>query len=206
MKKRIVVPFAALLALAPFASAQTARPSTTPPAAGQAQPGQPGGPRDPAFAATFDLLREVNGLSQLNKDPKTAISRAQAQKLLPILKGLQGAKTLPAASATKTLTQLEGVLTDTQLSALDALALKRQQGGPGQFGQGGQRGQTGQRNQAQGNQLQGGQGQFGQRGPGDAQGNATGRPARTPSMNPFTQGRGAQGLSALITTLTQTAR
>ncbi len=180
MKNRVTLSIAALLTLTPLAGAQT----------GATQPGQsqPGG-RNPAFAATFDLVREVNGLTELNKDPKTAINRAQAQKLLPILRGLQTAKTLPPAAATKILTQMEAVLTDPQLSALDALALKRQAGGPGRFGPGGQGGPGGGRPGSQG---------------GNGQGSA--RPARIPGMNPFLRGRGVQSLSALITTLGQTSK
>lgn len=189
MNKAVFYPFAAFLTLTPFAVAQSAQTQSSQTQPGQSQPGNPPG-RNPAFAATFDLVREVNGLNELSRDPKTTINKTQAGKLLPILKEIQSAKTLPAASATKTLGQIEGVLNDAQLGALDALALKRQQQG----GRGGQRSAG----QGQNGQSQGGQNtQGGTRGTGYI---------RTPGMNPFLQGRSSDGLKALIKSLTQTAK
>ncbi len=181
MKRFTIILTAGLLAITPFAAAQTQ---------GVQTPGAPGGARNPAMAASFNLVREVNGLSELNKSPKTAITRAQAQKLLPILKGLQTAKTLPAATATKLLGQIEDTLSDPQLTALDALALKRQQG----FRPGGQGGGQGRPAGAAGQGFQGGAGQ----------GNTAQR--RQPGGNPFLFGRMTQGLTDLMKALTLKAR
>ncbi|GGJ70574.1 hypothetical protein [Deinococcus aquiradiocola] len=178
----------ALLGLLPLAHAQQtqAAPGV------QGTPGQrgPGGAHNPAFAATFDLIRTVNGLRDLDKDPKTAITRAEAKTLLPILKTLQSARTLPPATATSTLARIEDTLSDPQLTALDTIALKRQQAM--RSGQGRQ-GYTGPRPGGSS------QGQPGQAGTGP-------RPTRTPGMNPFLQGRVADGLGTLIRTLTARAK
>ncbi len=195
MKRFTIILTAGLLAITPFAAAQTQTQGTQTP--GIQTPGAPG-QRNPALAATFDLVREVNGLSELNKSPKTAITRAQAQKLLPILKGLQTAKTLPPATATRLLTQIEDTLSDPQLTALDALALKRQQG----FRPGGQAGGQGRPAGAAGQGFQGGQFQGGQGGAG--QGSAAQR--RQPGGNPFLFGRMTQGLNDLVKVLTLKAK
>lgn len=184
MKRFTIILTAGLLAISPFAAAQTQTPGTQ----------NPGGPgqRSPAFAATFDLVREVNGLSELNKSPKTAITRAQAQKLLPILKGLQTAKTLPPATASKLLGQIEDTLSDPQLTALDALALKRPAGG---FRPAGQAGGQGRPAGAAGQGFQGGVGQ----------GGSTAQ-RRQPGGNPFLFGRMTQGLTDLVKALTLKAK
>jgi len=158
----------------------------------QGTPGQrgPASTRNPAFAATFDLIRTVNGLRDLDKDPKTAITRAEAKTLLPILKTLQSARTLPPATATRTLARIEDTLSDPQLTALDTIALKRQQASAQRPGPPGVppdhvRAAAVRASRARPD------------GP---------RPTRTPGMNPFLQGRVADGLGTLIRTLTARAK
>jgi hypothetical protein len=178
----------------------------------QAQPaqGQPG-QLDPAqrarFAAlqpVFDLSGRVSLLPELEKSPKTALSKAQARQLLPLLQQLQSAPAITAQGATKTLTQIEDkILTDAQVTALDDLDLRRQEerraaraknpnsaGGqglriPGLPG-GGLGGQGGGQNRQGQNGQQAGQG-------GGAFGSGP--------FNPFTRGRNADTLKAYIAVL-----
>ncbi len=178
---------------------------TTP--SGQNQPRQ----LDPAQRARFqamqpvlDLAGRVSLLSELEKTPATAVTKAQAKQLLPLLQKLTTATSITPADATKTLTQLEDkILSDKQVTALDDLDLKRQEerralraksGGSAQGG--GLRipgvpvriGAQGQNRPA--GQAQGGQ-QAGQRPGGFGSG----------PFNPFKQGRQADALKKYIAVL-----
>lgn len=158
-----------------------------------------------AMQPVFDLASRVSLMSELEKDKASAVTRAQAKQLLPLLQKLQISASLTAADATKTLSQIEDkILTDKQVTALDDLDLKRQEerraarqkaGGNGQGGSfripglpGGAFG--GQNRQGQNGQGQNGQGQqAGRGGPGSG------------PFNPFKQGRQADALKAYITLL-----
>jgi len=161
-----------------------------------------------AMQPIFDLASRVSLLPELEKGKANAVTRAQAKQLLPLLQKLQGAASLTAADATKTLGQIEDkILSDKQVTALDDLDLKRQeerraarqkaggnaQGGGfripglpgGAFGGG------------QGRQTQNRQGQSGQ---GQGQQAGRGGPGSGP-FNPFKQGRQADALMAYIALL-----
>ncbi|GGJ51925.1 hypothetical protein [Deinococcus roseus] len=82
----------------------------------------------------LDLSREIRQLGNLHKQKGLAISKAQAAKLIPILKDLQTRKSLTATQADSILVKIEDtILSDKQLTWLDS------QG----FGPGGQNGQAG---------------------------------------------------------------
>ncbi|MBZ9750423.1 hypothetical protein K7W42_06060 [Deinococcus sp. HMF7604] len=184
---------------ASFAAAQTS---------GQPQMSAEQRARMTQMQAVMDLAQTVRLLPELEKNKTTALTKAQAKVLLPILTTIQKAASVQPNDAKKYLTQIEDkVLTSKQLTALDTLMLKAEkereaqraqrqagsQGGqaripgvPGGFlpGQGqGQRpsGQAGQGAQAaRDGQAQGGQpGQF----------------------NPFKQGRSADDLKKYIAAL-----
>ncbi|THF87092.1 hypothetical protein E7T09_07950 [Deinococcus sp. KSM4-11] len=150
----------------------------------------------------FDLAQDIRLLPDLEKNPATAMTKAQAKLLLPILTSLQKAAGIQPNDAKKYLSQIEDkIMTEGQLTAMDDLQLKAEQEraarraqaqasggagvripgvpGAGGFG-GGQR--PGGQNGAQGQNGQGGNFQPGQ-------------------FNPFKQGRQADALKAYIMVL-----
>ena len=157
-----------------------------------------------AYQPVFDLTRTVGIFDEVDKQKGLAFTKAQAQKLLPVLRDLLNRADLKPADASKILTNLEdNILTEAQLAWIDKTQLERQQqarerfqngqGGQGGQGQGGQAGQ-GQRPQGQGGP--GGPGGPGGRG-GFIQAIMQGKP-----FNPFKeQQRSKDNLTALIAVL-----
>lgn len=179
----------------------------------QAQPGQGGGQQrqlDPAqrarFAAlqpVFDLSGRVSLMPELEKTPKTALTKAQAKQLLPLLLRLQGAPSITAQSATATLTQIEDkILTDAQVTALDDLDLKRQEErrAARASNPGGAAGQGFRLPGLPGGAFGGGQGGQNRQGQNGQQASQGGAPGNGP-FNPFTRGRGADTLKSYIAVL-----
>ncbi len=72
------------------------------------------------------LIRLLRDIPQLDKDKKTVITKAQAQKLIPILQELGKVNLLPKKDAEKFIQRIEGVLTDAQITFLDKLEIERQ--------------------------------------------------------------------------------
>lgn len=72
------------------------------------------------------LIRLLRDLRELDKDKKIAITKSQAQKLIPILQNLGKVQQLPKKEAEKFINQIEGVLSDAQLTYLDKLQIERQ--------------------------------------------------------------------------------
>lgn len=72
------------------------------------------------------LIRLLRDLRELDKDKKVAITKSQAQKLIPILQNLGKVQQLPKKEAEKFINQIEGVLSDAQLTYLDKLQIERQ--------------------------------------------------------------------------------
>lgn len=127
-----------------------------------------------AFQPVLDLSRTLRMLPEMHKQKGLAISKAQASKLIPILRDIQTRKSLKPKDADALLVKIEDTLSDAQLTWIDKQQVRR----PGQGGQNGQNGQNGQGGQFQGNRQnrQGGQG--GNRGPGGLQSMMT-------AANPF---------------------
>ena len=137
-----------------------------------------------AFQPVLDLSRTLRMLPEMHKQKGLAISKAQASKLIPILKDIQTRKSLKPKDADALLIKIEDTLSDAQLTWIDKQQVRR----PGQGGQNGQNGQNGQgggfrQNGGQGGQFQnngqnqqGGQGS--NRGPGGFQ-------AMMTAANPF---------------------
>jgi len=95
-----------------------------------------------AYQPVFDLSRTVNILGEVDKQKGLAFTKAQAQKLLPILKDLQTRSDLKPADAQKILSNLEdNILSDAQLNWIDQTQLQRQQQARQRFQQGGGQGQ-----------------------------------------------------------------
>ncbi|HEU4743199.1 MAG TPA: hypothetical protein VFS50_16500 [Meiothermus sp.] len=172
-----------------------------------AQPG-PGGPPNltpemqkkfQEYRPVFDLTSSIRMLAEVDAQKGLAFSKAQAQKLLPILKDLQSRSDLKPADANKILSNIEdSILTPAQLKWMDETQLKRQQ-------------EARQRAQ-QGQQGQGGGGFFGPGGPGGQNGgNRQGSPRgglfqailQGKPFNPFKEGRAAENLQQLITLLSK---
>jgi len=72
------------------------------------------------------LTRLIRDIRELDKDKKVAITKAQAQKLIPILQELAKTNSLPKKEADKFINRIEGVLTDAQIIYLDKLQIERQ--------------------------------------------------------------------------------
>ena len=164
-----------------------------------------------AMQPVTDLAQTVRLLPDLEKNKATALTRAQAKQLLPLLTTIQKASSVQPNDAKKYLTQIEDkILTGKQLTAMDDLQLKAEQE------------REARRTQAQRTQAQGGgtQGQ-GQRVPGlpgglggflGGQGQRPGSAGQAPAgqsgqggqpgtFNPFKQGRLAEQLTTYIKVL-----
>ncbi|MFZ5991649.1 MAG: hypothetical protein ACOYW9_07775 [Deinococcota bacterium] len=153
------------------------------------------------YRPVFELMGILRLMLELDGQKGLAFTKAQAQKLLPILKDLQTRPDLKPADAEKILATIEDtILTPAQLKWMDETQLKRQQetrqraqqapqgpAGGGFFGPGGQG--------TNGGNRQGGAG--GQRG-GLFQAIQQGKP-----FNPFKEGRAAEGLQQLIALLSK---
>ncbi|WP_295818313.1 hypothetical protein [uncultured Deinococcus sp.] len=185
MKHAIVV---TALTLSTLATAQTAPRQMTPEMQARMRQMQP----------VIDLAQTVRLLPELEKTPATAMSRAQAQKLLPILQALQKATAVQPNDAKKYLTQIEdSIMTEKQLTAMDSIQLKAEQE------RAARRAQAQAGGSAAGVRIPGVPGGgFGGGRLGGAQGaNAQGAAARPGQFNPFKQGRQADALKAYIAVL-----
>lgn len=105
-----------------------------------------------AYRPVLDLVATVGLLDELDKQRGLAFTKAQAQKLLPILRDLQTRTDLKPAEASKILSNIEdNILTPAQLKWMDQTILqqreearqRREQGGGQnpQMGQGNFQGQ-----------------------------------------------------------------
>lgn len=143
-----------------------------------------------AMQPVNDLAQTVRLLPDLEKNKATALTRAQAKLLLPILTTIQKATSVQPNDAKKYLTQIEDkILTAKQLTALDSLMLKAEQD------------REARRTQAQRSGGQGGQGGNGQGGPGGDRPGAPAGQGQPGQFNPFKQGRTAEQLGAYIKVL-----
>ena len=158
-----------------------------------------------AMQPVTDLAQTVRLLPDLEKNKATALTKAQAKQLLPILTTLQKASSVQPNDAKKYLTQIEDrILTGKQLAALDTLLLKAEQEREARRTQN----QSGQ-NQSQlvpgmpsalGG-LMGGQRPAGASQAGPGQNSQGGQPGQPGQFNPFRQGRSAEQLGAYIKVL-----
>lgn len=157
-----------------------------------------------AMQPVLDLAQTVRLLPTLEKNKTTAMTKAQARALLPLLTALQKASSVQPNDARKYLTQIEDkILTSRQLSTLDDLTLKAEQEREARRTQTQRSSQTGQGARLPGAGLIAGAG----RAPGQDQ-NTQGRPAQGQAtqgqpgtFNPFRQARTADDLKAYITLL-----
>jgi hypothetical protein len=141
-----------------------------------------------AMQPITDLAQTVRLLPDLEKNKATALTRAQATQLLPILTTLQKAAAVQPNDAKKYLTQIEDrILTAKQLTALDGLFLKAEKE---------REAQRGQRQNAQG---QGGGNRPAGQGAGRPDQNGQG--GQPGQFNPFKQDRLADGLKAYVALL-----
>lgn len=146
-----------------------------------------------------DPAQDIRLLPELEKNRATAMSKAQAKQLLPLLTGLQKAAGVPPNDAKKYLSQIEDrILTDKQLTALDSLMIKAEKERAAQRSQ---RQAVGRR--GAGVWIPSVPGGFGGQRPGGNAANA-GRPGAQfdpGKFNPFKTGRGADALKAYIAVL-----
>lgn len=73
------------------------------------------------------LMRLIQDLNELEKNKKTAITKDQAKKLIPILQDIMKKESLPSKEAEKFITKIEDILTDEQITFLDKLEIERQE-------------------------------------------------------------------------------
>ncbi|MCX7782488.1 MAG: hypothetical protein N2318_02455 [Meiothermus sp.] len=145
------------------------------------------------YRPVFDLVGTIGLMDELEKQRGLAFTKAQAQKLLPILRDLQNRADLKPADASKILSNIEdNILTPAQLKWMDETILKQREEARRR------------REQASGQNPQAGQGNFqgppggGNRG-GLFQAIAQGKP-----YNPFKeQPRTADNLKNLIALLSK---
>lgn len=169
-----------------------------------AQQSSPGTQRQmtPEMRAQFEKMRPVMDLAamvrllpDLEKSKVTALTRAQAGQLLPILKSLQSGQNVDPNNAKKYLAQIEDkILTSKQLTAVDDLALKAEKERAARRAQTQRNGQANTRIPGMPPGMMTGQNRPGQ--------NAQSGQNRTPSQfNPFKQGRTADELKAYMAIL-----
>ncbi|GHF37946.1 hypothetical protein HNQ07_001123 [Deinococcus metalli] len=152
----------------------------------------------------FDLAQDLRLLPDLEKTPSTAMTKAQAKQLLPILLAIQKAASVQPNDAKKYLSQIEDkIMTDKQLTAMDDLQLKAEQERAARRAQAQAGGTTG-----GGVRIPGvpGAGGFGPGGFGGgqrtgAQAGGQGAGGQPGQFNPFKQGRQADALKAYIAVL-----
>ncbi|RIH82493.1 hypothetical protein Mlute_02475 [Meiothermus luteus] len=137
-----------------------------------------------AYRPVFELVATIGLMEELDKQRDLSLTKAQAQRLLPILRDLQNRPDLKPAEAAKALSTIEdSILTPAQLKWMDETLLKRREEA---------RQRQGQNPQAGSPQAPGGRG-------GLFQAIAQGRP-----YNPFReQPRAAESLKNLITLLSK---
>jgi hypothetical protein len=112
--------FALVSSLAMFAPALA---QSAPPASG---PNAEIRERFQQMRPVFDLMGNVMLMLDLDKEKGLAFTKAQAQKLLPVLKDLRSRADLKPADAEKILANIEDkILTEKQLSWMDDTQLKR---------------------------------------------------------------------------------
>jgi hypothetical protein len=95
----------------------------------------PGGGPSPEMQKTlaamrpiFDLIGFISLLTELDRVKGLAISKAQAQKLLPTLRDLSTRRSMSGKEADSIITSIENkLLSDPQLAWLDDTRLKRQE-------------------------------------------------------------------------------
>lgn len=139
------------------------------------------------YQVVFELTRTVGFFDELEKQKGLSFTKAQATKLLPILKDLQNRADLKPADANKILSNIEdNILTDAQLAWIDKTQLQRQEEARRRFQQGG--GQNGQGQNGQGFGGGQGQGQNGQ-GQGQRQGGFGGPGGRAGMFQAIQQGK-----------------
>jgi hypothetical protein len=79
------------------------------------------------YQPVLDLVTTVGLLPELEKTKATVLSKAQAAKLIPVLKDLQIRKDLKPADADKILTNIETkILSAAQLKQMDKIQLERE--------------------------------------------------------------------------------
>lgn len=76
---------------------------------------------------TFELMRFVHQLGEIDKDKKYTLTQSQAKKVLEILKPLRTKPNLTQDEAKKTLANLKKVFTAAQLNAMSRLKPRFQQ-------------------------------------------------------------------------------
>lgn len=141
------------------------------------------------YQVVFELTRTIGFFDELEKQKGLSFTKAQATKLLPILKDLQNRADLKPADANKILSNIEdNILSDAQLSWIDKTQLQRQEEARKRFQQNG--GQGGQNQNGQGfgggqNQTQNGQGQGQRQGGFGGPGGRGGMFAAIQSGKPF---------------------
>lgn len=146
------------------------------------------------YRPVFDLMSSLRLMLELDRQKNLSFTKAQAQKMLPILKDLQTRADLKPADASKILSNIEdNILTPAQLRWMDQTQLKRQE-------EMRQRAQNGPENnfQGQGPGAPRGPGQGGPRGGGLFQAIQQGRP-----FNPFKEGPAQKTLTDLIALLSK---
>jgi hypothetical protein len=143
-----------------------------------------------AYRPVFDLVGTIGLMDEVERQRGLAFTRAQATRLLPILRDLQTRTDLKPAEAERILTSIENnILTPAQLKWMDQTLLQRREEARQRREGGGQTPQTGQGN------IQGPPGGRG----GPLQAIAQGKP-----YNPFReQPRTADNLKNLIAWLSK---
>lgn len=175
-----------------------------------AQPGGPGNfspemrKKFEAYRPVFELSTLVRMLQDVEKEKGLAFSKAQAGKLLPILKDLKGRADIKPADAEKILSNIEdNILSDAQLDWIDKTRLERQEEARRRQEERGQQGQQGQGVRVPGlPPIGGGQGGQRQGGPG-GQGGFFRAIMEGKPVNPFKDGRGKENIDAIITVLSK---
>lgn len=137
-----------------------------------------------AYQSVFELSSTVRLLLEMDGQKGLSFTKAQAQRLLPLLKRLQTLPDLKPAEAEKIMAEIEDkILTPAQLKWLDTRRLEMQRA----------------RQNRQGPPQGDGQGQ---RPPGQGPGGGAFQALlRGEPFNPFRQGRAAEDLKALIARL-----
>ena len=138
MKKRLLVIAATAVLTIAWATASNAQ---APGPGGPGGPGAPGGPQgmgrggmmmSPEFRDKFQLMRLQRGITGLQSNPETALTAAQAKKILAVLVPLRSKAKLSSEEAKTAVAKIQKVFTLAQVDAMSQMRPGGQNRGMGQ--------------------------------------------------------------------------
>lgn len=132
MKKRLLVIAATAVLTIAWATASNAQAPGPGALGGPPGMGRGGMMMSPEFRDKFQLMRLQRGITQLNAKPETALTAAQAKKILAVLVPLRSKAKLSSEEAKTAVAKIQRVFTLAQVDAMSQMRPGGQRQGMGQ--------------------------------------------------------------------------